>query len=203
MKKKIFNVPNILTLIRIFLIPVMMVFLLVPYFTLKTFNYGLNLGYLVALGIFLLASFTDFLDGYIARKKNLITDFGKLLDPIADKLLVFAALVVFVEKGVVASWVVVVMLAREFLVTGFRLIAAGKRAVIAANLSGKIKTAFSMVALIFFFLNGFPLSLVSSFAGKLFLDILAYLMVLLTVISGIEFFIKNSKVLFKPEEEEE
>lgn len=207
-KSKIWNVPNILTLFRIALIPVMIVFMLVPHFQ-KPFKdeqfQMLTLGNLIALGIFVLASITDFLDGYIARKYKLVTDFGKLLDPIADKLLVFSALLLFIEqkqtiKDPGLTIAVVIMLGREFLVTGFRLIAAGKHKVLAASMMGKVKTAFSMVAIIFFFVGGYPFTYIKG-GAIIFLQVLLYTMVLLTVASGLEFFIKNGKILFQDEGE--
>ena len=131
------NLPNKLTMLRICMIPVFVVFALIQ----------AQWAQYVALLIYILACLTDLLDGKIARKHNLVTDFGKFADPIADKLLVMAALIILVESHRMPSWVCIVMLAREFIISGFRLVAAGGGKVIAAGKSGKFKTAFSMVGL--------------------------------------------------------
>ena len=125
------NLPNKLTMLRIILIPVFLVLVLVE---------SIPLHYLWALLVYLIACFTDTLDGHIARSRGLVTDFGKLMDPLADKLLVMSALVAFIPVADVPVWVVVVILAREFMVTSLRLIAARKNVVIDAEKSGKIKT---------------------------------------------------------------
>ncbi len=131
------NLPNKLTLLRIMMIPVVVVLLDLDF----PFNN------LVALAVFILASITDTLDGYIARKYNLITDFGKFMDPIADKLLVTAAMLVFVDWHMMPAWVVIVVVAREFIVSALRLVAANNGRVIAAGWSGKVKTASTMVCI--------------------------------------------------------
>ena len=132
------NLPNKLTMMRVILVPFFLLFLLVD---------GIPLHGLWALVIFAAASITDALDGHIARSRGLITDFGKFLDPVADKVLVFAALIAFTELGFASSVAVVIMMAREFLVSSMRMVAASKGKVIAAGKSGKVKTAVTMVSM--------------------------------------------------------
>lgn len=182
------NLPNKLTLLRIIMIPV---FVAVFYVTAIPFNY------VISAVIFALASFTDFLDGYIARKYNLVTNFGKFLDPIADKVLVSTALIVLlVPIGVAvlpwyASIGVAVILARELIISGFRLVAAGRGIVIAADKSGKLKTFFTDVAILVLLVAGqFDVSVLTLIGRIMF-----WIAVLLTVVSGAECMIKNKKVL--------
>ena len=170
------NLPNKLTLLRIIMIPVFVVLLYLDF----PFNN------LVALAVFILASITDTLDGYIARKYNLITDFGKFMDPIADKLLVTAAMLVFVDWHMMPAWVVIVVVAREFIVSALRLVAANNGRVIAAGWSGKVKTASTMVCIC--------LMLLLSNAATLRL-VCVWIILLTTIYSGIEYFIKNRDVL--------
>ena len=165
------NLPNKLTLLRIILIPV---FMAVLYWGFPYANY-------VALAIFIIASLTDMLDGKIARKYNLVTDFGKFADPLADKCLVMAALCWFVETGDMVGWVLAVVLLREFAVSGMRLIAVEKGRVIAAGWSGKVKTASTMVC-ICLMLFGIPHWLNLVCQGVILVT---------TVYSGVEYFAKN------------
>ena len=162
---------NKLTIARVFLIPV---FLVVYYWDFPGSRY-------TALAIFILASLTDLLDGYIARHYNQISDFGKFMDPLADKCLVMTALSVFVAEGTLAAWILVVVLVREFAVSGMRLIAVEKGRVIAAGWSGKIKTSSTMVC-ICLILFGIPN----------WLNIVCQIVILVTTVySGVEYFIKN------------
>ena len=138
-----------------------------------------------ALGIFIAASLTDTLDGYIARHYNQITDFGKFMDPLADKMLVVAALLWFVEIGQMPGWALLVVIVREFAVSGLRMIAADKGRVIAAGWSGKVKTASTMVCIVLMFLPIEPL----------FNQICLAVIVLTTIYSGVEYFLKNGDVL--------
>ncbi len=165
---------NKLTLLRIVLIPV---FLLVLYLDFPGCNW-------VALGIFILASLTDMLDGYIARHYNQITDIGKFMDPLADKMLVLSAMCWFVERGRMAGWVLAVVLLREFGISGLRLVAVEQGRVIAAAWSGKIKTAVTMVCLCLMLAFDF---------GWLNLCC-ALLIVVVTIYSGVEYFAKNKDV---------
>ena len=133
------NLPNQLTLLRIVLVPVCMALILTGHFY-------------IALGVFIVASVTDFLDGYIARKNNLVTSFGKIMDPLADKILVFGALLCFLQLGFINSWCVAIILAREFFVTGMRVVAVDKGKVIAASWWGKVKTNVQMFSVMFGFI---------------------------------------------------
>ena len=169
------NLPNKLTILRMILI---IPFLLVLYLDVPYATYW-------ALGIFIVASLTDMLDGKIARKRNLITDFGKFMDPLADKMLVTAAMVWFVEIGQMACWALLVMLLREFAVSGLRMVASDKGRVIAAGWSGKIKTASTMVCVVLMFL---PIPSVVN-------TICVWVIVLTTLYSGVEYFVKNRDVL--------
>ena len=168
------NIANKLTLLRVFLIPV---FLVVLY-------WGFPYSQYVALGIFILASLTDFLDGYLARSRNLITDFGKFMDPLADKVLVVTAMLWFVQTGIMPAWAVAIVIFREFAVSGMRLIAVEGGRVIAAGWSGKVKTASTMVCLCLMFL---PLP-------QPVIWLCVAVIVITTVWSGIEYFAKNSDV---------
>ena len=173
------NLPNKLTMGRIFAIPVFIVVFLMGY------RY-------VATVIFILAAITDMLDGKIARKYNLVTNFGKLMDPLADKLLVTSALVCMVQTGVVPGWMVIVILAREFAITGLRSVAASEGVVIAAAWSGKIKTVTQMIAIIFLLIGNWPFELIS----VPFAQIMLWIAVIMTVYSGAEYIYK-SRELFR------
>jgi CDP-diacylglycerol--glycerol-3-phosphate 3-phosphatidyltransferase len=143
--------------------------------------------------VFLIAFLTDAADGYIARKYNMITDFGKFLDPIADKLMVTAALIALVERGDVSSWAAVIIISREFIVTGLRLLAvSGSGLVIAAGTLGKLKTVTQVIALALALFDNFPFSLVT---GIPFDDIFMFAAVILTVVSGAEYLIKSKDLL--------
>ena len=168
------NTANKLTMLRVILIPAFLVSL---YFFYPASNY-------VALGIFVLASITDFIDGYIARHYNQVTDFGKFMDPLADKLLVFAAMFWFAEIGRMPLMVIFVVLVREIAVSGMRMVAADKGKVIAAGWSGKVKTASTMICLCLMF---FPIGNV--------LNTVCWMVILLTTAySGIEYFVQNADV---------
>ncbi|MCR1809220.1 CDP-diacylglycerol--glycerol-3-phosphate 3-phosphatidyltransferase [Haploplasma modicum] len=176
---------NKITILRLILIPIMVVFLVLeqgsPVFL------GLSLFQLIAAIIFVVASFTDFVDGYIARKYNQITNFGKFLDPIADKVLVLAAMVYLIQTGRVEFWAVLIVIFREFTVTGMRILAIEKGHVVAASPYGKLKTITTMIALIFMMFNDFTLPVIYG-------NILWYLAILFTLISGLDYMIKNIEV---------
>ena len=147
------NLPNKLTIFRIILVPIMV---LIPYLGINGEFFGIPMTLLLVDIIFIIASITDKLDGTIARKKNLVTDFGKFLDPIADKILVIAALIMLVDLSKIPSWIPIIVIFREFLVSGFRLVAASKGGkVIAASIWGKIKTVTQMIAIILAFVDKF------------------------------------------------
>ena len=170
------NLPNKMTLLRIILIPVFMVVL----------YWGFPGATWVALAIFIIASLTDMLDGKIARKYNLVTDFGKFADPLADKMLVTAAMLWFVEIGQMPAWAVLIVVIREFAVSGLRMVAADKGRVIAAGWSGKVKTASTMVCIV--------LMLIPPVAREIS-SLCVAVIVLTTIYSGVEYFIKNLDVL--------
>ena len=184
------NLANKLTLLRVILIPFFIVCFYIPNLVVNTIsvnNYLIPYANLLGLVIFLLAAITDFIDGYIARKYNMITDFGKFMDPLADKLLVTAALLILLENGLIAGWVVVIILAREFIVTGFRTIAASKGVVIAAGWLGKIKTVVQFIMISTLLLLNYPFELFNWPVDQIFVA----LAVVLTVASGVEYIYKN------------
>lgn len=179
------NLANKLTLLRVILIPFFIVCFYIPNLVVNTIsvnNYLIPYANLLGLVIFLLAAITDFIDGYIARKYNMITDFGKFMDPLADKLLVTAALLILLENGLIAGWVVFIILAREFIVTGFRTIAASKGVVIAAGWLGKIKTVVQFIMISTLLLLNYPFELFNWPVDQIFVA----LAVVLTVASGVE-----------------
>ena len=175
------NLPNKLTMLRVILVPVFMVFAAYSRYGTADFNPAFAL---IAGILFAAASFTDFLDGYLARKNNLVTDFGKFMDPLADKVLVLAAMCFFIEKGQMPGWAVVIVLFREFAVSGLRLIAVEQQRVIAAAWSGKIKTACTMVGLCVMLFTSHPL----------LNQIVTWVIVITTLYSGIEYFYVNRDV---------
>ena len=196
------NLPNKITVARMLLIPIMII---IPYLGLNNILFeSVTIGSFITLIIFLIASFTDFLDGYLARKNNLVTTFGKFLDPIADKLLVLSALIMLVEQGIIPGWIPIIIAAREFIVSGIRMLAAGDGKVIAASWYGKVKTVSQMVAISFAFLskNTFmQFTSVEMSAGTLILNILMSLAmivaVLTTILSGVDYFMKSKDIVLK------
>ena len=180
------NLPNKLTILRTILIPFFLVAMLwdaVPY------------GNWIALVIFAIASLTDMLDGKIARKYNLVTNFGKFMDPLADKLLVCSALIAFVELGRIPCWIVIVIIAREFIISGFRLVAADNGIVIAAGMWGKVKTAEQMVMICILLAD--LSSVLPQFATGIciFENILIYVALILTIVSLLDYLLHNKNVL--------
>ncbi len=185
------NLPNKLTIFRAILILPFVILLLGGYHQWGWFTaiFGGILEYVdyIALAIFIIASLTDLLDGKIARKYNLVTNFGKFMDPLADKLLVCAALIALVELGRIPSWVVIVIISREFIISGFRLIASDNNVVIAASYWGKFKTTFQMVMVC--------LMIANIAAIQLLTDIVMWVALALTVISLIDYLVKNKDVM--------
>ncbi len=171
------NLPNKLTVARIIAVP----FFIVLYMA------GYNLA---AFILFIAASFTDMLDGQIARKHNLVTNFGKIMDPLADKILVYSAFSCMVENGLVPAWMLIIILAREFIIAGMRTVAASEGIVIAAGTSGKIKTVLQMVAVPLLLLIGVWNHGVIYYAAMIFL----WASLIMTVVSGVEYVIKNKDV---------
>lgn len=176
------NLPNKLTVLRVLMIPFFVLFTLadlVPGYS----NY-------IAVAIFIVASLTDLLDGKIARKYNLVTNFGKFMDPLADKLLVCAALICLVSKGMLPAWMVIVIISREFIISGFRLVASDNGVVIAASYWGKFKTTFQMLMIIVLLLD---LGGVFDLIGQ----ILTWIALILTVVSLIDYLVKNKHVILE------
>lgn len=174
------NLPNKLTTLRVIMIPFFVFFLLWQNGENHTFR-------MIALALFIIASLTDLLDGKIARKYNLVTNFGKFMDPLADKLLVCSALICLIELNALPAWMVIIIISREFIISGFRLVASDNGVVIAASYWGKFKTVFQMTAVILLILNLEPLKIVA--------DIVLWIAVALTVISLADYIYKNHRVL--------
>lgn len=188
------NLPNKITISRIFMIPIFIIILSLP------LDWGeLSIGgdatlpvhHLVGGLIFIIASITDFVDGHLARKYNLITNMGKFLDPLADKLLVSAALILLVQLDLAPAWIVIIIISREFAVTGMRLVAAGEGIVLAASNMGKLKTTFQILSISLLMLHNFPFS----YIGIPMDMITLYIAMILTAWSGIDYFIKNAHVM--------
>ena len=174
------NTPNKLTIARMILVPFFVVFILT--------GWGGESNRYICLAIFVAASITDWLDGYLARKNNLVTNFGKFMDPLADKLLVCSSLICMIELDRLPAWIVIIIIAREFIISGFRLIAAENGVVIAANYWGKFKTVSQMIMIILLILD---------FGGvfKTLETIFIWLSLALTVISLITYIVQNKKVI--------
>lgn len=170
------NIANKVTVLRLLLIPI---FLVLYYI------YGTD--YNIAAIIFVIASLTDALDGHLARSRNLVTTFGKFVDPLVDKLLTMAAFVVLVEASIIPAWAVIIIIARELIITGFRTLAADKGITIAASKWGKLKTTSQMIALVLLLLNNSTLNIAGVYVF--------YIAVILTIVSGLDYIIKNKEVL--------
>ena len=182
------NLPNKLTMARVIMIPFFVIFMLT--------GWGGEASKWISLAIFIVASLTDLLDGHIARKHNLVTNFGKFMDPLADKLLVCSAMICLVEMGripawivivIITSWVVIIIIAREFIISGFRLIASDNGVVIAASYWGKFKTTFQMVMICLMIANIEALSVLTT--------IVMWVALVLTVVSLVDYLMKNKDVL--------
>ncbi|QDP40247.1 CDP-diacylglycerol--glycerol-3-phosphate 3-phosphatidyltransferase [Radiobacillus deserti] len=187
------NIPNRITLSRIFMIPIFIIILSVPFDwgTIDIGNEVLPVADFVAAFIFIIASTTDWIDGYYARKHNLVTNLGKFLDPLADKLLVSAALILLVEMGQASAWIVIIIISREFAVTGLRQIAAGEGTILAAGQMGKLKTWIQIIAISVLLLHNFPFSYTTIPFGTIAL----YAALVITVVSGVDYFVKNWHVM--------
>jgi len=200
------NLPNKITIARILLVPVMVIIpFIAPYIGFNnTILYGLSISNIALLIVFLIASITDFLDGHIARSRNMVTNFGKFLDPIADKLLVFTALIMLVESGMIPAWIPIIIAAREFMVSAIRMVVASEGTVIAASKLGKMKTVTQMVAISLAFidvnpflsfvggtLNGFLLCL------NVLMSLAMIICVIATIWSGMDYFMKSKDVILK------
>ena len=172
------NLPNKLTMFRVILIPFFVLFMLVDITSVDKW---------IALAIFIIASLTDLLDGKIARKYNLVTNFGKFMDPLADKLLVCSALICLVEMSVLPAWIVIIIISREFIISGFRLIASDNGVVIAASYFGKFKTTFQMVMICLMIADIEALSILTA--------VVMWAALALTVVSLIDYLVKNKDVM--------
>jgi CDP-diacylglycerol--glycerol-3-phosphate 3-phosphatidyltransferase len=187
------NLPNKLTVLRILMIPIFILILAIPSLDWGTLSIGsvnLSVTHLVATIIFAIASFTDWLDGYIARAQGLVTNFGKFADPLADKMLVMTAFIMLVELGKAPAWVVAIIICRELAVTGLRLLLVEGGEVMAAAWPGKIKTATQMLAIIFLLIDNVPFNLI----GVPVDQILLYVCLIFTIYSGVDYFAKNTAV---------
>lgn len=173
------NLPNKLTILRMILIVPFVIFMLLPV--------GGAAAKWIALALFVIASATDWLDGYIARRDNLVTTFGKFMDPQADKLLVCAAMICLVEMGKIPAWIVIVIMSREFIISGFRTVAADKGVVIAASYWGKFKTVSQMIMIILMIADISVLAVVT--------DIFMWVALILTVVSLLDYLAKNKDVM--------
>ena len=174
------NLPNKLTVLRVIMIPFFVVSLL-------AFHGEVRLLRNLAAAIFIVASLTDMLDGKIARKYNLVTNFGKFMDPLADKLLVCSALICLIELGQLPAWMVIIIISREFIISGFRLVASDNGVVIAASYWGKFKTTFQMIGVVLLIFNIPALSTLTT--------IIVWIALALTVISLVDYIVKNAGVL--------
>lgn len=190
------NTPNKITITRFILTIILIAIMVFPYNSYNINipylgNTGFNVIDLVGCIIFIVASITDFIDGHLARKNNLVTDFGKFMDPLADKLLVCSALIALVDFDKVAAWIVIIIIAREFIISGFRLIAADNGVVIAASYWGKFKTTFQMIMIILLILDlNYPFSGVVNM-------VVTYIALILTVVSLIDYIVKNYKIFIE------
>lgn len=200
------NLPNKLTLSRIFIVPVFMLFVIpFPNWVLESSylrfanpqlvainDFIRHYGNYIAAILFIVAASTDGVDGYIARKRKQVTRFGIFLDPIADKLLVTAALIALVERNELTGWAAMIIIARELIVTGLRLVAAGEGVVIAASNWGKIKTLTQIIAIALSLLKNFPINIITDFPFDRYAMLVASL---ITIYSGYDYIKKNSKVI--------
>lgn len=195
------NLANKLTIFRIILVPIMVI---IPFLGIQGELFSIPITYLIIDLIFIIASITDKLDGYIARSRNQVTTFGKFLDPLADKILVLTAMIMLVEKGRLPAWIPVIVLSREFIVSGYRLIAVEKGGkVIAASVWGKLKTVTQMIAIILAFvdLNAFGECFTGNLTGfafglNLVVTVMMIIQTIATIFSGYEY-LKEGKDLFK------
>ena len=174
------NLPNKLTMARILAVPVFIVLYMM----------GHNI---IATIVFILASLTDMLDGQIARKRGLVTNFGKIMDPLADKILVYSAFICMVQIGIVPGWMLVIILFREFIVSGLRTVAAADGTVIAAGKTGKLKTILQMIAVPLLLLNNWPFSYIGIPGDQIFL----WAQLIMTIVSGVDYVYENRGVFLK------
>lgn len=193
------NLPNKITLFRVLMIPIVMIIGELSFLQ-EQFMFGTNfltVGNFILLIVFLICAFSDFLDGYIARKQNIVTNFGKFADPLADKIVVLALYIILLEQAnALAGWMVTLIFAREFIVTGFRVIAASQNINIAAGWLGKIKTNLQFFSIALLLLFG----LMDNQVSKIIILVVLYATILMTIVSGVEYIAKNKKVLLDEKE---
>jgi CDP-diacylglycerol--glycerol-3-phosphate 3-phosphatidyltransferase len=192
MEESLVNLPNKITVSRVFLIPIFLIIMIVPFQwgTITLLGTQIPVTHFIGALIFIIASVTDWVDGYYARKLNLVTNLGKFLDPLADKLLVSAALIILVELGIAPSWIVIIIISRELAITGLRAILAGEGEIVAAKMPGKIKTWTQIIAISVMLLHNFPFQAVS-----FRFDLVAlWVSMIFTIWSGWDYFYKNLHV---------
>ncbi len=175
------NLPNKLTVLRVIMIPFFVLFMLT--------DLAGEANKYIALALFCIASFTDFLDGHLARKHNLVTNFGKFMDPLADKLLVCSAMICLIESGKLATWIVLIIIAREFIISGFRLVASDNGIVIAASYWGKFKTVSHMAMIILLILD------IQNPVMQTLTTVIVWIGLVLTIVSLVDYVWKNKQVL--------
>lgn len=189
------NLANKITFLRIILVPIFIISLTpIPEWIIKTNTlfYALSkYNLIIATAIFIIAAITDKLDGYIARKYNQVTTLGSFLDPLADKLMIISALVFLVQANKVAAWIAFIIISREIAVTSLRIMAAFNKKILAADKYGKIKLVFQAVTIPLYLLNNYPLNLISPFP---FASVMMFFTILITIYSGINYFIKNKDI---------
>lgn len=183
------NLPNKLTIFRVILIVPFVLLLLGNHAGLSFLAPIAGIADYISCAIFIIASLTDLLDGKIARKYNLVTNFGKFMDPLADKLLVCAAMICLVDMGRLSAWIVIIIISREFIISGFRLIASDNGVVIAASYWGKFKTTFQMIMIILLILN------LQNLVMQIITTVIVYIALILTVVSLVDYLIKNKDVM--------
>jgi len=200
------NIPNKITVARLIIVIILIAVLAFPYhlvgIAIPVYGPDVNLIYIIGAALFLVASLTDFLDGYIARKYDMITNFGKFMDPVADKVLIDASLIflmvlpAWVPSGqlTIMPLIVIVFIARDLIVDAMRLVASNKKIVVAANSFGKLKTVAQMVAVTFVFLNDWPFSFLNLPPYLRVTDFLLYIAALLSILSGVIYIVQNRKV---------
>jgi CDP-diacylglycerol--glycerol-3-phosphate 3-phosphatidyltransferase len=191
------NLPNRITLARISLVPIIMIFLKLKFPAIEIEQFSITYNQIIATLVFIIAASTDSLDGYIARKRKLVTNMGKLLDPLADKLLISAVIIMLVEMGKIDSWIAVIIIGREWAVTGLRQIALLDHRVLAASMWGKWKTGVQITAIIALMINNFPFT----FIGFRFDLVASWAAAIITIYSGVDYFVKNKHLLNFSEEQ--
>lgn len=193
------NLPNKITVFRFILIPIIIVISVIDSLYAEPLIENLWVGNLIIFVLFAVGAFSDFLDGYLARKHNLVTTFGKFMDPLADKMLVMTVLIILMvqQDSKLAPWVVIVIMAREFMVMGIRTLAAGENKIIAASKIAKVKTMVQFFMVFILLLGGVPFALINETLSNVIEYVLIYAAAILTIVSGLDYFIKNKEIVLK------